>query len=63
MAVMESRERERYRMGCRHYGADGGCRDKSRCGDKTGMAVAVDFVCTAGSVCGRMRRWDKKHKL
>lgn len=58
----ESREREAYRMGCRHYGADGGCRDKSRRGDKTGMVVAVDFSCTPDCDCTRMKRFDKRKK-
>ena len=39
---MESPEREQYRMACKHYGVEGGCRRLSKCGHD----YAYDVMCS-----------------
>lgn len=66
---MESKEREAYRMRCKHYSeVSGHCRKQSgSCMPLYGFPYAkltayIDINCTPDCDCARMRRYDKLHK-
>ena len=60
---IESKEREAYRMKCKHYGVLSGlCCKKSLYYSKGALTIAYDIYCTPDCDCARMRRYDKRHK-
>lgn len=60
---MESKEREAYRMKCKHYGVLSDlCCNKSHYYSKGGLTIAVDIACTPDCGCARMKRYDKRTK-
>ena len=65
---MESKEREAYRMKCKHYGTDGVCWKLSHSlGQWHGIVFAplvghITMRCTPDCGCERMKRWDKMNK-
>lgn len=61
METTESPAREAYRMRCKHYGVDGGCRKQSHAKRIYGYYFAVDIACTPDCNCARMKRYDKQH--
>lgn len=63
---MESKEREAYRMACKHYGVEGNCHKRSLnitaygpIWDTT-MKIYAMVNCTPDCDCARMRRYDKQ---
>ena len=48
---MESKEREAYRMKCRHYGVEGNCHKQSHAERIYGYYFAVDVACTPDCDC------------
>lgn len=69
MDDMESKEREAYRMKCKHYGTDGVCWEQPHSLGQWYGIVFAPFVghitkcCTPDCDCARMRRYDKRNKL
>ena len=62
-AMTESKEREAYRMKCKHYGVLSGlCCKKSLYYSKGALTIAYDILCTPDCDCARMRRFDKRKK-
>lgn len=60
---MESKEREAYRMKCKHYGVLSGlCCKKSHYYSKGALTIALDISCTPDCDCARMKRYDKRKK-
>lgn len=59
---METKEREAYRMKCKHYGVEGLCCDKSHYYSKGILTIAVEIACTPDCNCARMKRYDKRKK-
>lgn len=61
---METKEREAYRMKCKHYGVDGNCLS-GKCVSCDGythisiMKTHVQIVCAPDCNCARMKRYDK----
>lgn len=58
--MTESKEREAYRMRCKHYGCDDGCGKRSyvkRINDIHSIGVVI--LCTPDCNCARMKRYDK----
>lgn len=66
LADMETKEREAYRMRCKHYGVDGMCWKRSSLQefyDEAGKLIFkghVNLDCDCD--CARMRRYDKLSK-
>lgn len=69
--MMESKEREAYRMACKHYSEiSGHCHKQSgELGRKLTMVDGqfrwvstgfIDIICTPDCDCARMRRYDKQ---
>lgn len=70
---METKEREAYRMRCKHYSdVSGHCRKQSgELGRKLTVVDRqfrwvstgfIDVLCTPDCGCARMKRWDKRNK-
>ena len=65
---MESKEREAYRMKCKHYNyASDHCGKRSHGRKSFDLFYApyvefVDFICTPDCKCARMRRYDKLNR-
>lgn len=59
---MENKDREAYRMRCRHYGVYGGCHKRSHVVNNSAFRFAVDIACTPDCGCARMKRYDKLNK-
>lgn len=59
---METKEREAYRMACRHYGVEDSCHKQSHAERIYGYYFAVDVACTPDCGCARMKRYDKRKK-
>lgn len=64
---MGSKEREAYRMKCKHYGADGNCLSGKRMSADGYTHISllkahVQIACTPDCDCARMKRWDKLNK-
>lgn len=59
---MEGKEREAYRMKCKHYGVVGGCYARSRTFSNERVTIAAELDCTPDCDCARMSRYDKRKK-
>lgn len=68
MDMTETKEREAYRMKCKHYNyASDHCSKQSHGRKRFNLPFApyvefVDFVCTPDCGCERMKRYDKLNK-
>lgn len=61
--MTESKEREAYRMKCKHYGCEGNCGKRSYVKRINAFTSAgILFYCTPDCDCARMRRYDKRMK-
>lgn len=61
--MTESKEREAYRMKCRHHSRVSDlCCDKSHYYCKGALTIAYDILCTPDCDCARMKRYDKRKK-
>lgn len=68
--MVESAEREQYRMRCKYYSFESGhCyKQSSVCLPRFGfprasMIAFVDINCTSDADCARMRRYDKNNGI
>ena len=64
---MESKEREAYRMRCKHYGVEGNCLSRKRVSDDGYTHISllkahIQIACTPDCNCARMKRYDKMNK-
>lgn len=63
MDMTETKEREAYRMRCKHYNyASDHCSKQSHAERIYGYYFAVDVACTPDCGCARMKRYDKMNK-
>lgn len=70
--MTETKEREAYRMKCKHYGVEGNCHKQSgELGRKLTVVDRqfrwvstgfIDVLCTPDCGCERMKRYDKLNK-
>lgn len=61
--MTEAKEREAYRMRCKHYSMLSGlCCKKSIYYCKGALTVAYDVLCTPDCGCARMKKYDKRKK-